>query len=183
MLQNRAPLAFLVVPLMMLVVAIPAIANAPTLKRAMLSTSGVGYFDYEVIVDGDGTLELPVHLDQVYDVLKSIVVYNDTGGVGMVSMPGQHPLDQVFKDLPFGPNALSSPIALLDALQGSEVEAVGARSIRGRLLRVIPEMTRLPGNAGSLVRHRVSLMTRNGLQHLIFEQAESLRFADTGLQA
>ena len=157
MLQNRALLAFLVVPLMMLVVAVPAIAKAPPLKRVMLSTGGVGYFEHEVIVDGDGTLELPVRLDQVDDVLKSIVVYDDTGGVGMVSMPGQHPLDQVFKDLPFGPNALSSPIALLNALQGAEVEAVGARSIRGRLLRVIPE----PSQASQLKIYSSSITAAN----------------------
>ena len=92
----------------------------------MLSTGGVGYFEHEAVVDGDAVLELAVRLDQVDDVLKSIVVYDDSGGIGTVSLPGRAPLKQVFRDLPFDRAALSSPVALLNALQGAEIEAVGA---------------------------------------------------------
>ena len=51
------------------------------LKRVLLSTGGVGYFEYEAEVEGDTELSLNVRLDQVDDVLKSIVVFDDKGGV------------------------------------------------------------------------------------------------------
>ncbi len=54
----------------------------------MLSSGGLGYFEYEATVDGDATLKLTVSLDQVDDVLKSLVVYDDKGGVGGLSLPG-----------------------------------------------------------------------------------------------
>jgi hypothetical protein len=59
------------------------------LKRVTLSSSGVGYFEYEAVVERDATLRLPVKLDQVDDVLKSLVVYDSKGSVGGVSLPGR----------------------------------------------------------------------------------------------
>ena len=89
------------------------------LRRVLLSTGGVGYFEYEVTLSGNAALSLEVRLDQVNDVLKSIVVYDDQGGIGAISLPGQQPLQEVFRELPFGPDALSSPVALLNALRGA----------------------------------------------------------------
>jgi hypothetical protein len=93
-----------------------AAAEGLRLKRVMLSTGGVGYFEHEAVIEGDAELELDVRLDQVDDVLKSIVVYDDQGGVGSVSLPGRAPLAQVFRDLPFPRAALESLVALLNAL-------------------------------------------------------------------
>ncbi|HEX2891487.1 MAG TPA: hypothetical protein VHP59_33905, partial [Vineibacter terrae] len=77
-----------------------ALAQELALKRVMLSSGGVGYFEYEASVENDATLKLTVNLDQVDDVLKSLVVYDDKGGVGGLSLPGREPLSQVFRDLP-----------------------------------------------------------------------------------
>ena len=104
----------------------PAVAGDLALKRVMLSTGGVAYLEYEAEVEGDARLTLNVPLDQVDDVLKSIVVYDSKGGVGAASLPGRQPLTQMFSDLPFGPEALGSPAALLNALQGAEIRVARA---------------------------------------------------------
>jgi hypothetical protein len=44
-------------------------ADDLTLRRVMLSTGGVGYFEYEAEADGPVTLGLDVPLSQVDDVL------------------------------------------------------------------------------------------------------------------
>ncbi len=154
-----------------------------TLRRVMLSTGGVGYFEYEATVSGDATLTLDVRLDQVDDVLKSIVVYDDTGRVGGISLPGREPLRDVFRELPFGPDALASPVALLRALRGAEVTSVGPRTVSGRVVAVADEQTRLPGDAGVITRHRVTLMTPEGLRQFVLEEADTVRFSDPRLQA
>ncbi len=164
-------------------IAPQALAAELALKRVLLSTGGVGYFEYEAGIDGDTRLALDVRLDQVDDVLKSIVVYDDQGGVGAVSLPGRAPLEQLFRDLPFSPRDLASPVALLNALQGAEITVEGARRLKGRLVRVEPEVTALPDGAGTVTRHRVTLMTAKGLQQFVLEQAEAVRFADPELQA
>ena len=68
-------------------------------------------------------MSLDVPLDQVDDILKSLVVYDDGGTAGEVTLPGREPLTQAFIDLPFDRAALDSAPALLNALQGSEVRS------------------------------------------------------------
>ena len=154
------------------------------LTRVLLSTGGVGYFEYEATVTGDADLSLEVRRDQVDDVLKSIVVYDDKGGVGTIGLPGAEPLDTAFRELPFSPGDLTSPAALLSAMQGAEVTAGGSRQLTGRLMSVTEETVRLPGNDGATAtRHRVTLMTADGLRQLVLEEADTLRFTDPAVQA
>lgn len=162
----------------------PAAAAAElALKRVMLSSAGMGYFEYSATVDGNEELSLDVPLDQVDDVLKSAVILDSRGGTGMVQMPGREPLKQIFRDLPFGPDALTSPAAILNALQGAEIRVGGARVVQGRLLRAVRETIRLPGGQGTTARHRVSVMTKQGIQQFILEDAGSVSFVSPLLQA
>ncbi|UCH75081.1 MAG: DUF4139 domain-containing protein [Rhodospirillales bacterium] len=166
-----------------LAVTTAATAQELQLKRVMLSAGGVGYFEYEAQVEGDVTLPLSVRLDQVDDVLKSIVVYDDSGAAGAIRLAGREPVSQIFRDLPFGPEALKSPVSLLNALPGSQIRATGQRQIEGRLVRVVPESVVLPDGRGATTRHRVSVMTAAGLQTFIFEEADSVIFTDPELRA
>ncbi|CAO3418867.1 hypothetical protein [Azospirillum endophyticum] len=154
------------------------------LTRVLLSTGGVGYFEYEATVTGDADLSLEVRRDQVDDVLKSIVVYDDKGGVGTIGLPGAEPLDTAFRELPFSADDLTSPAALLNAMRGAEVTSGGSRQLTGRLMSVTEETVRLPGNdATTTTRHRVTLMTADGLRQLVLEEADALRFTDPTVQA
>lgn len=164
--------------------AFPTIAFAQdlTLKRVMLSSGGLGYFEYEATVDGDATLKLTVSLGQVDDVLKSLVVYDDKGGVGGLSLPGREPLAQAFKDLPFDQSSLGSPAELLQTLKGAQVTVGGSRSISGRIVSVEEDTLLLPDNKGTMKRTRVTLYTDRGLQQFILEEAENLQFADAALR-
>ena len=159
-----------------------AFAQDLTLKRVMLSSGGLGYFEYEASVEGDATLKLTVSLGQVDDVLKSLVVYDDKGSVGGLSLPGREPLAQAFKDLPFDQNSLGSPAELLQTLKGAQVTVGGSRSISGRIVSVEEDSVALPDNKGMVKRTRVTLYTDRGLQQFILEDAENLQFADAALR-
>lgn len=156
---------------------------ALTLKRVLLSTGGVGYFEYEAEVEGDVALPLDVRLDQVNDVLKSIVVYDDTGAIGQISLPGRQPLRQLFRELPFGPEHLTSPVTLLNALRGAEVAVTGAAGAHGRLLSVTAERQQVGDRGDPVSRHRLALHTEAGLQQVILEDVAALQFRDPKLQA
>jgi hypothetical protein len=163
----------------------PAAASAASdlaLKRVMLSTGGVAYLEHEAEVTGDAELALDVPLDQVDDVLKSIVVYDSKGGVGSASLPGRNPLKELFSDLPFGAEALASPAALLNALQGAEIRVGSSHVVTGRLLKVVAETVQA-GDRATTARQRVSLLTPSGLQQFILEEADAVSFVDPELQA
>ncbi|ROP81193.1 uncharacterized protein DUF4139 [Stella humosa] len=162
--------------------ALPAAAADLALRRVVLSTAGLAYFEHEAEVDGEAELPLSVRLDQVDDVLKSAMVYDDRGSVGIVRLPGREPLDEAFRTLPFGRDALSSPVALLDALRGASVTISGARTIEGRLLGVQAEEERLP-QGGIVTRHRVSVATADGLRQAVLEDLDAVSFTEPKLQA
>ena len=166
------------------VLALPtfALAQDLTLKRVMLSSGGLGYFEYEASVEGDGTLKLTVPLDQVDDVLKSLVVYDDKGAIGGLSLPGKEPLKQAFKDMPFDENSLLSPSGLLAAFKGAQISVGKPRALSGRIVSVEPEAVTTADNRAMSQRTRVTLLTASGLQQFVLEEAEDLQFADAALR-
>ncbi len=167
---------------LVLAVAAPVWAASPDLKRVMLSSGGVGYFEYEAQVEGDTELELSVRLDQVDDVLKSIVIYDDKGGVGTIRLQSQASLDEIFRDLPFEPSSLSSMHQMLAAMKGAEVQIEGPRRLTGRIASVVEE-SELTDQGTEIRRHRVGLITEAGLQQFVLEQAQTVKFTDAALDA
>lgn len=166
----------------LLLAAAPAGAADLVLKRVVLSTGGVGYFEYEAQVAGDASLGLDVPLDQVDDVLKSLVVYDGGGTAGEVTLPGREPLTQGFVDLPFDRSALNSEVDLLNALQGAEIKVAAPKAIEGRLVHVDTEtVTSAPGAAE--IRIWVSVLTGSGLQRFALQAVDAIGFADPKLQA
>ncbi len=164
-------------------VALPAAAQDLSLKRVMLSSGGIGYFEHEAEIDGNAELKLNVRLDQVDDVLKSLVVYDDKGGIGGVSLPGKEPLTEAFRGLPFGEDALSSLATLVQALQGAEITVSGPRMLSGRVVAVTPEVTTASNGQETRQRHRVSVLTADGvMQQFVLEEAQDLQFNDPTLR-
>lgn len=153
------------------------------LARVVLSTSGLAQFTHAGPVAAGSMVDLAVRLDQVDDILKSMVVFDKQGGIGAVSLPGKAPLAELFRDLPFGPDALNSSTALLNALVGSEVEIAGQVAAKGRVFRVENEEVALPNNGGTTTRHRLTLMTDKGLVQAVLEEVTALRFTDPQAKA
>jgi hypothetical protein len=151
------------------------------LKRVLLSTGGVGLYEYEADVEGDATVELTAPLDQIDDILKSLVVFDDHGGVGGLDLPGPRPLEDSFRTLPFTLADLASTPQLLTALRGAEVEVGGPRALKGRIVAVAEENEAKAGGETLTTRHRISVMTDSGLQSFVLEQADGVRFVDPAL--
>ena len=152
-----------------------------TLKRVMLSSAGVGYFEYAADVTGDETLGLDVPLGQVDDILKSLVVFDSAGGVAGVELPGRDNIVNAFGDAPFGPEALESPSAYLNALRGTEVTVQGPRPMAGKLLRAEP-VTETDGKIATQ-RTRVTLLGGDGLRQFVLEDADSVQVTDPVLRS
>ena len=163
--------------------ATPATAGELGLKRVLLSSGGVGYFEYEANVDsGDASLTLDVPLDQVDDVLKSLVIYDSAGRAGEITLPGRQPLSQSTADLPFDPSALDSTTALLEALRGNEVRIGGDPAITGQLVHAEDATQRTPDGVSD-TRVRISVLTDNGLRQVTIRDADAIVFTDPALQA
>lgn len=156
--------------------------NEIPVDRVILSTSGLANFMHHATVTDNAKVEFPVRLEQVDDILKSLVVFDAKGRLGGVSLPGKQPLDQVFKDLPFKRNQLSSPVQLLNAYQGANVTVRnGKGTISGKLLRVTEEKSVL--GEKEITRNRISVMTDSGIRQAILEDIDSVQFDDAKIRA
>ena len=152
-------------------------------NRVILSTSGLAQFEHHTKVTGDATVEFPVRLDQVDDILKSLVVFDAKGRLGSVTLPGKQPLDQIFKDMPFNRGQLGSAMMLLNAYQGAVVTIKGADlTATGKIIQVVPEDVALENNK-TITKHRLSLMTDAGMKQTILEDLVSLQFEDKKIQS
>jgi hypothetical protein len=166
--------------ILLLGTAPPAVADL-ALKRVVLSTGGVGYFEYDAEVTGDVALTLDVALDQVDDVLKSLVVYDTGGTAGEITLPGREPLTKIVSGTPFEGAALNSLADLLNRLSGAELRIDGPQPASGRLVHVYPQTERAPDNV-TLTRFRLVLMTDAGLRQVTLDDIGTIAFADAELQ-
>jgi hypothetical protein len=149
------------------------------LKRVVISTSGLALYERQGTVTGNQSIDLPVRLDRVDDILKSLVVLDSKGTLGGVSLPGREPLSQAFRDLPFTEGDLTDLTNLLNALRGSNVK-IGA--IEGRLMNVTPE-NESTKDGGIITRRRVAVSTSSGVKTALIETADSIQFTDKDVQA
>ncbi|HME25936.1 MAG TPA: DUF4139 domain-containing protein [Acetobacteraceae bacterium] len=172
---------------LLLLGASPAFAADLALKRVMLSSAGVGYFEFEAEVDGAATLGLDVPLDQVDDVLTSLVVFDSTGAVGTVELPGRDNTRANFGNVPFGPEALRSTVDYLNSLQGVEISVQGPRPMTGRIVHAERVAETLPVPTGqpqpTVQRTRVTILGADGLRQFVLEEADSIQVIDPDLRA
>ena len=99
-----------------------AAVNGPV-KSVTLSSGGLAEIVRSAEVGNDSEITIDVPLDQIDDVLKSLIVRDGKGRVKNLSLAGPNPLDETFRTLPFKAADLSSMPKLLDAIKGTRVRA------------------------------------------------------------
>jgi hypothetical protein len=101
----------------------PAEANADVpVKKVLLFSSGVGYFEHAGSVRGNSSTELRFKTSQINDILKSIVLQDQDGGrVGAVTYPSQDPLAKTLKSFQVDITQNPSLADLLNQLRGARV--------------------------------------------------------------
>ncbi len=159
--------------------AAPAMAD-PALRAVVLSSGGVGQFSFDAEVDGGAALKLDVPLDQVDDVLKSLVVDDPAGPSAGVRLAGMQPLSESFRTLPFQPEAFESAEALLRSLVGEAV-SIPATGAHGSILAV-SEFQVASHDEGGVTRHRLTIATDAGLQTVVLEDTPGVEFSSEALR-
>lgn len=126
-----------------------------------LSSGGLAEIRRAARIDGAETLAIDVPLEQVDDILKSLVVRDPSGTVGGLTLDGLSPVEETFRRLPFQPDTMGSLPELAASLQGIPVRASsGGRTIEGTVLGVGSEQ-RGTGDDATTER-TLSVMTETG---------------------
>jgi hypothetical protein len=152
------------------------------LSELILYSSGVGYFQRDGQVEGKAAVELQFKVDDINDLLKSMVVQDlDGGQVSTVTYGSRDPLTKTLKS--FGIDLTSNPTMgqLLDQLRGEQVEVLRPSPLKGRILGVEKKTEPADANKTSETEY-LNLLTDDGLQSLPMTQPERGRREGVDLQ-
>ena len=156
------------------------LAEELPVESVTLSSGGLAEVQRSARLDGDGTLYLEVPLEQVNDVLKSLVVRDPSGRIRGLSLDGLATLEETFRRLPFGPDDLGSVARLAATLQGVEVRvSSGGQRLEGLLLGVAESE---PDEEGRRVRTLSLLDAEGGVATLRLGDDARLDVLDSALR-
>ncbi len=164
-----------------------AITQLP-LKRVILYSNGVGYFERRGTVTGRAEINLSFKQSQVDDVLKSLVVLDlGKGRIGAVSYNSSAPSAARLREIPFAIAAASQGnfggmLSVLQQLQGAKVAiATATRTVTGSVLTVEENKTQPEANKPPITARNLVIATESGeLQSFDLSEVKSVKLLDEG---
>jgi hypothetical protein len=180
-------------------VSISAIVSMPTLgqeagerpdeaaklpvERVVLFTSGVGYYEHHGSVEGDSSIDLKFRVDDINDLLKSMVVQDLGGGrVSTVTYGSRDPITKTLQT--FAIDLTSDPTLgqLLTQIRGERVEIDAPTRIRGTIVGVEKQQKSV-GEHQIIEIELLTLLTNEGLRRIPLDGVGRIKLADGELDA
>jgi hypothetical protein len=156
----------------MLCIAWPAAAQDLPVRAVTLSNAGLAQVERAGTLAPDAAITFRIPVEDVDDVLKSLLVRDPGGVVEGVRLPARDLAAEAFRGLPLRPDAFQNRATLLRALRGQAVEAGGAS---GRLV----DADEVEGNGAT--RLRLTLVTDEGLRSVTLQDGDAVRLSDPEL--
>lgn len=162
--------------------------NQLPLRRVILYSNGVAYFERRGTVTGRAEINLSFKQSQVDDVLKSLVVLDlGKGRIGAVSYNSSAPADARLREIPFSIAAASQSgfggmLSVLRQLQGAKVAiTTPTRSATGAVLTVEENKITIEANKPPITIRNLVITTESGdLQSFDLSEVKSVKLLDEG---
>lgn len=152
-------------------------------KKVMLFSSGVGYFEHAGAVRGNSATQLRFKANQINDILKSLMLQDQDGGrVGVITYPSQDPIAKTLRSFQVDITRNPSLADLLNQLRGARVSVQAqAERMTGTILGV--ESRRKPAEKGEVLEVSVlNLLTGASIRSVELPTIASLTLDDPELQ-
>ena len=151
------------------------------LKRVVLFSSGVGYFEHAGQVQGSAKVEMQFKVEGINDLLKSMVVQDLGGGqVSTVGYGSKDPVEKTLKSFAIDLTANPTLGKLLTQIRGERVEIDAPNKITGVIVGV--ETRRQEIEKGRIVEVEVlNLLTDEGLRAVVLESVSRIKLVDEKL--
>ncbi len=133
-------------------------------RKVMLFSSGVGYFEHMGLISGNSNTELRFKTTQINDILKSLVLQDLDGGQAVIVVyPSQEPLTKTLRSFQVDLSNNPSLAEILTQVRGSQVKVtIQAEHLQGTILGL--EKTRKHGAIRSRsLRFGSSILLQAGL--------------------
>lgn len=159
-------------------------------KQIVLFSSGVGYYQREGQVDGSTRIDLQFHVNDINDLLKSLVLEDRGGGqIATINYDNRNPIEMTLKSFALDLTTNPSFGDLLNQARGEQVEVVAAEQRTGpaqteTILGVIVgvEKMRQPVGKDQIVEvSQLNLLSKEGIRGVPMAQVQRVRFLKPSL--
>ena len=154
-----------------------------SLKRVVLFNSGVGFFEHGGQVEDNAKVELKFNVDDINDLLKSLVVQDfDSGQISTVSYGSKDPVTKTLKTFAVDLTANPSLAQLLDQVRGERVTVDAPDEIAGVILGM--EKRREKVDDDEVIEVDVlNLLTEDGLRAVTLNTVGRIKLVNEKLDA
>jgi hypothetical protein len=158
--------------------------NGPPLPiaKVILFNSGVGYIQREGDITGDANVEMTFPTSDVNDLLKSLVLQDDSGSkVAVVSYDSQDPVDKTLRSFALDLNNNPGIGQILTQARGEKIEVLHQEKPGGNASKVSGviiglEVKQQPAKDGSGNVEQLNLLTQEGMLGVPLNQVQAVRF-------
>ena len=151
------------------------------LSEVILYSSGVGYFERSGTVEGRAKVDLRFKVDDINDLLKSLVVQDFDGGqVSTVTYGSRDPITKTLKS--FGVDLTDNPTLgqLLNQVRGEVVAVMRPGPLEGTIVGVETKLQPAGENKTVEVEF-LNLLTTDGFQAVPLPQIQQIRLTNERL--
>ncbi len=152
-------------------------------KRVVMFSSGVGYFERLGEVEGDAKLDMKFNVRDINDLLKSLVLRDLGGGrISTISYTSKEPIERKLRT--FAIDLTSNPTLadLLEQVRGEKIEIDAPTKITGTIVGV--EKREVPAGKGETIEVAfLNLFTEEGLRSVSLEGVGRIKLVNEKLDA
>ncbi len=157
-------------------------ANLP-LKRVVLFSSGVGFFEHDGHVEGNADVQMKFNVQDVNDLLKSMVVEDLGGGqVSTVSYGSKDPITKTLKSFAIDLTTNPTLFDLLQQVRGERVELEVPEKIAGIVVGLEKRKDRV-GEKEVVEIQVLNLLTDGGLRSVHLDTVNRIKLLNDKLDA
>jgi hypothetical protein len=153
------------------------------LTKIVLYASGVGYFQRDGHIDGHGQVALRFKVDNINDLLKSMIAQDFDGGqVTTVTYDSRDPITRTLKSFAIDLTDNAGLGNLLWQMRGERVEVATPNLVQGVILGVETKKERASEQEVVEVEY-LNLLTDSGLRSIPLSQVQHLQVLNAQLNA
>ncbi len=153
------------------------------LNKVVMFSSGVGFFEHSGELKGNADIQMQFSVDDVNDLLKSMVVQDLGGGtVSTISYGSRDPITRTLQTFAIDLTRNPTLADLLNQVRGEKVEVFAPNAIQGIILGVEKRKQKVGDNDPIEVEH-LNLLTEDGLRSVPLPSVMRIRLLNEKLDA
>jgi len=150
--------------------------NKIPLKKVVILTSGLAYYEHSGSINGQLSVNLPFKLDTVNDALKTLVISDPSSSNPSVTYQSSNTLIQTLRSLNIDLSDMPGLAVILSRLMGAEIEIASPSAYTGRITGI--EYRHVMSVNGAANEPWLILKTKDGLQSFNIKDISSIKFKD-----